>query len=251
MQTPALKLPYPRPTSLTDPFHDHSPEHCARLISTPDKQLTWHDLQCLLGPHLPAGTYEESAYFLPLAFDYILANDEHAHDLETSLIWFASEYSAQLQLDGVLDDARLTIECCLDHWTSEFVINHLFLDSAIENDRTRDYRDLVRNSETVMDATKDLVQFKAHEDLAVSFFVRLADNRSDPVKSAWFLECVRAYLSRDVCRPPRHPEIQQLLDNEQLGIEHSQIVRDKLPDYEPELTYWQNTFTLLGTIGSA
>jgi hypothetical protein len=50
MPASSLKLPYARPTTLSDPCHDFTPEHCAELIAKPDDQLTWHDFQCIKPP---------------------------------------------------------------------------------------------------------------------------------------------------------------------------------------------------------
>ena len=132
MSASELKLPYARPRSLTDPFCDHTPDHLASLLATPDRDLKWHDFQCLLGPFLPAGTYEESAYFLPLAFDDILTHDDDALDLVTSLVWFASEYASQLQRDNSLDAVRTKLKYCIDQWTGDFTILHFDHDAYRE-----------------------------------------------------------------------------------------------------------------------
>ena len=124
MSTSDLKLPHPRPRSLSNPFHYRTPDHLASVLATSDRDLKWHDFRCLLGPFSPAGTYEESAYFLPFAFDYILTHDEDALDLVTSLVWFASEYAPQLEHDGALDAVRAKLKQCLDHWTADFIIKH-------------------------------------------------------------------------------------------------------------------------------
>ena len=251
MSASELKLPYARPRSLTDPFCDHTPDHLASLLATPDRDLKWHDFQCLLGPFLPAGTYEESAYFLPLAFDYILTHDDDAFDLVTSLVWFASEYASQLQRDNSLDAVRTKLKYCIDQWTGDFTILHFDHDACREKGWRHNYFDYIRHSETVMEATNDLIRFKVHDDLAITFFGDIAAVDSDPVKSAWFLESARAHVSRDVRHPPRHPQIHQLLDDEALAIKHSTVVRDSLPSYDPAATYWRDTFTLLGTISHA
>lgn len=58
----------PRPQSLSDPFGDNSEFALNQVLSRPEEQLDWGDCQCLLGPHLPAETYEELLHFLPRAF---------------------------------------------------------------------------------------------------------------------------------------------------------------------------------------
>ncbi len=248
MSASEIRLPYLRPRSLSDPFHDHGPDHLAALISTPDQDLKWHDYQCILGPFLPAGTYEESAYFLPLAFDYVLKNDEDALDLVTSLVWFTSEYALQLKHDSALDAARTKLKQCFTQWTGDFVIRHFDRDACRGQGWGLSYFDYIRHSETVGEATNDLIRFETHGDLALAFFTDLAIAESDAVKSAWFLECARAHLSNDAYCPPEHVQIQQLLDDQELVSKHSAIVRRSLPTYDSDATYWRDTFTILGTI---
>jgi hypothetical protein len=242
-----LKLPYPRPQTLSDPFHDNTPDRLASLLGTDDDDLQWHDYQMLLGPFLPAGTYEESAYFLPLAFDYILSHDDQSADLIPSLVWFVSEYSPQLQRDRALDSARSRISDCLDQWTSRFIVMHDDGAACRKKGWNIRYRDHVPQSATVIEALNCLVRFKRHEDLAVSFFLDLANAESDPVKSAWFLEIARRHVSRDIDRPPRrHPVIRPLMDDVERANKHAVVVRQSLPGYREDATYWLDLFALLG-----
>lgn len=198
-----LNIPHPRPRSLSDPYRDHCPEHLALLLEKSDDELKWHDYQCLLGPCLPAGTYEESVYFLPLAIDYVLANKDEALDLVPSLVWFTSEYADQLSSDGALDAVRVKLQQCLDFWTNDFVVNHYDHDACRAKGWRRKYFDHVRNSEFLMKALGDLIRFKTHADLTYSFVAELAAAEFSPFKSAWFLELARAHASKDVYRPPK------------------------------------------------
>jgi len=237
-----IKLRYQRPRSLSDPFHDHTPDHLGALLSKSDRDLRWHDFQCVLGPFLPAGTYEESAYFLPLAFDYLLAHDDEALDLVTSLVWFASEYAPQLERDGALDAVREALRSCFGRWSGQFIIHH-FDQDACHAKGWGLYRDDVQHSETVMETANDLIRFRVHRDIAIAFFADLAAAESDPIKSAWFLESVRARLSNVVYRPPKHPDIRKLLDDDELAAKHAAVVRHTYPGFDPAATYWRDTFT--------
>ncbi|MEX0726465.1 MAG: hypothetical protein WD065_09375 [Planctomycetaceae bacterium] len=179
MPAPDLKLPYARPLSLSDPNHDFTIDHLKSILATPDCDLKWDDFQALLGPYLPAGTYEESAYFLPLTFDYILTHDDEALDLVTSLVWFSSEYARELQRDGALEAVRAKLQPCLDHWTTAFMINHIERENYVGKWNRR-YLDIVHNSSTLMSATNDLLEFKVHSDIASAFFADLAAADSAP-----------------------------------------------------------------------
>ncbi len=86
----------------------------AEILKTPDEKMTRCHYQDILGPFLPAGTYEEAAYFLSRAFDHIRSHDDDGLDLVTSLVWFISEYQKRLEADGVLAACRDLMESCFD-----------------------------------------------------------------------------------------------------------------------------------------
>ncbi|MFN0197455.1 MAG: hypothetical protein ACKVT0_11980 [Planctomycetaceae bacterium] len=242
---PRFVVPYPRPRSLSDPFFDYSPEHLSGLLATPDDKLQLNDFQSLLGT-LPAGTYEESAYFLPLAFDYLFDHDDDALHLITSLVWFASEYATNLCQDGVLDFVRSELKQILNVWTDKFTVIHFDADACREKGWGLQYDDYVEHSGAVIETTNDLDRCKVHDDLAISFYRDLAATEGDASKSAWFLECVRAHLEQKFSRPPKRPEIRQLLENTELVMQHATFVRQMLPGFNNEPTYWRDVFSLLG-----
>jgi hypothetical protein len=119
-----LKRKYGRPRALSDPFYDNTPASLRELLSRGDSELRWRDFKTLLGPHLPAGTYEEVAYFLPLAFDCISNDKTVALDLCSSVVWFCSKYEEQLTADKVVDAARGQLRGLLRQWTSQFNVTH-------------------------------------------------------------------------------------------------------------------------------
>lgn len=109
MVNPIFYVPYPRPKSLSDPFHDNFCSTLEQLLNTPDENLDSSDFRILLGPYLPPGTYEETCYFSPLAFQYILTHDDDDLGLITSLVWYCSEYVWRLRADKIVNDARSAI----------------------------------------------------------------------------------------------------------------------------------------------
>ena len=239
-----FKLPYRRPKTLTDPYHDYTPQTLNRLLATPDAKLDWSDLQKLLGPFLPAGTYEESAYFYPFAFDRVLKHDDEAFDLQASLIWFASEYWDQIKNDGAGESIRQNLADCLEQWTRSFSVVHYDDAQCREKGWDRNYFDLVWMSENVIEYLNDLIRFESHSDLAFTFVDSLSQPCGDPIKSAWFLELARAHVGRDVYRP-NNKQIQLTLDNEQLATEHSIIVTKQLESFSDTPTYWRDALSLL------
>jgi len=109
---------------LSDPFHDNTPAGLRDLLSKADSDLDRGDFRTLLGPHVPAGTYEEVVYFLPLAFDFIRTDPAVALDLCSSLVWFCSKYNRELSADKAVEAARRELLGLVHQWTSRFDVTH-------------------------------------------------------------------------------------------------------------------------------
>ena len=233
-----------RPHHLSDPFHDFTEEHLYEILDTRDDQLEWHHFQSLLGPFVPAGTYDEVIYFYPKAFSFVLENDEAATNLVTSLVWFASEFADRLANDGLLDVTRQNLTACFDHWTDNFNVIYFNRRRCKEKGWGIGYFDYVKHSEVICEGTCALVKFKTHSDLAESFVRSLANHSGNAMKAAWFLEYARS--RNDVYHPPRHTGIQGLLNDRHLLLEAANVVLEKMVDAERSPTYWEDTFRLLG-----
>ena len=79
---------YPRPAKLSDPCHDFSPEECAAILAVPDEKMGVLELRNIFQSYLPAGTYNECAYFIPLALRFLDNRGENASDLAADfLVW--------------------------------------------------------------------------------------------------------------------------------------------------------------------
>ncbi|MDZ4782973.1 MAG: hypothetical protein SGJ19_22235, partial [Planctomycetia bacterium] len=187
----SFTVPYSRPTALSDPYFDHSEEVCQRILATPDGELDWSDFQAILGPFLPAGTYEEAVYFLPMAFDYCLSNERDGIEVITSVIWFSSQFADRLKHDRVVDAARNAITDILLQATRNFRVVHLDRDACAKQGWGLQYEDIVLLSRHVCCAVEDLTRFARHYDLADWLVGRLAYHRDDVVRAAWFLELAR------------------------------------------------------------
>jgi hypothetical protein len=241
-----LSLPYKRPKKFSDPFHDFSEASLEELLATTDKEMSRIHYQQILGPHLPAGTYEESAYFLPQAFDRLLTHDDDALDLAPSLIWFSSEYAAQLGRDGALAACCERLRACLSQWTADFEVIHFDERGCRKKGWSLQYFDYVRLSESVAEAMCDLVRFAVHADLAMELVVRLAQPSASPVEAAWFLELARQHAADDVYRPPRLPEIKQILEDGDVARRCAEVVTRDLTTFGKFPTYWRDAFNWLG-----
>jgi hypothetical protein len=238
------KPPYPRPQKLSDPGYDFRPDSLRALLAVPDEKLEWHHYKDFLGPFLPAGTYEESVYFLPGAFKMLQEEQEHGLDLTTSVIWFASENAAQLEADGLLESCRNEITNCLQKWTQIFEVLHFDKDACMKKEWVISYFDYVRNVEEVCETLCDLDRFEKHGDLADEFLESLVQSTATPVQSAWFLELVRA--QEDVRPPPSRPFFLSLFANQEILIEKQLAVENFILKKTPSPTYWRDTFKAIG-----
>lgn len=239
---------YPRPLQLSDPHHDHPWHVTHAILAKPDAELTWVDFQTILGPFLPAGTYEESVYFLPLSLEYIVSNEAEALDLVTSIVWFVSECADRLAGDGLLEAARAQLSECFELWTGKFEVIHFDEAACKAKGWSLKYFDLVKNAEVVCDGMCALVEFVRHADLAENFFRSLADHGSDPVKAAWFLEMARSQT--DVFHPPHHAPVSALLADPRLIRSAAAVVKSSMVASEAFPTYWRDTLAAIGVTES-
>lgn len=233
----------PKPTKLSDPFHDfEGDDFLEAVLRKPEGKLDWSDYQSLLGPHLPAGTYHEVVYFLPGAFEHMMANPDSALDLTTPIVGFISNHTDELAKSWLLEAALDRVVQCLEFWTSAFHIIHFDQAACREKGWGRNHFDLVEHGETVCLMTEELHNFARHEDLAVGFYRSMAEFGSDVTKASWFLELSRCRF--DVYKPPNVPEIQSLLADRGYLESAAAVVLAHLDD-EPSPTYWQDTFEAL------
>ena len=239
-----FSVAYPRPSHLSDPHHDFSDDDTRAILAKPDTELAWNDFKNILGPYLPAGTYEESVYFLPLAIEYIVSHEDGALDLVTSIVWFISEYADRLAADNLLVGSRGQVAECFQLWTSHFDVIHFDHAGCRAKGWGLTYFDYVKNVEIVCEGTCDLVRFVRHTDLAEDFFRSLADHGSNPVRAAWFLEMSRSRT--DVYHPPEHEPIRRLLADEDMIRSAASVVQLSMVANERSPTYWRDTLAAVG-----
>jgi hypothetical protein len=249
MVSAPFHVPYPRPKSLSDPFHDNNSSTSStleQLLNTLDESLYSSDFRILLGPYLPAGTYEETCYFLPLAFRYVLAHDDDALGLITSLVWYCSEYVWRLRADKIVNDARSAIRGCFEHWTNHFNVIHFDSDACKAKGWELQHFDYVPNGEVIGQGLEDLVRFAWHLDLVVAF-IRGLSQSSDPVKQAWFLELLRCKICAEAYCPPDHPKIVPLFEDKVRIRALVTLVKETVVPIEKSPTYWPDSLALVET----
>jgi len=238
-----LKVRQARPYRLSDPFSDFTPADLKRLLAVPNDKMGWSELQQLFGPFLPAGTYDESVYFLPRALEHLITHERDALDLGTAVIWFCSEYAERLEADHYLLDVKGRLLACLKAWTRDFRVQHYDADACARKGWRRKYFDHVLNSEVVCQSLEDLVRFERHRDLALEFFHSLSGNLAQPLAASWFLELARA--RSDVYQPPNDPEVAGPLCDRSLLTRAAATVLEECVPTQASPTYWGDTFTLL------
>lgn len=243
MSSVSLHVRQPRPTSLSDPYGDFTEGILRDLLATPDDGMALPHFQNLFGPFLPAGTYEETVYFLPFAFAYILSHQEDALDLVTSLAWFVSEYGDELKSDGLFDGSREKFRECFAQWTRRFTVIHFDEGACRLKGWGLKYCDCVENIEVVCEGTCDLVRFGRHADIVTEFVESLARHNGDDVRAAWFLEYARSQC--DVYHPPDYPPILDILADRVVLESARAVVLAKRVNREPSPTYWRDTFAAL------
>ena len=112
---------YPRPAKFSDPGGDFSDDELKELIRKQDCELTEADLICIFQGALPAGVYHEVMYFLPIALQHIVKNQEN-DTLDHLLRWISYNQNA-LQADNCYDDLLNFFELLFVQWTSFFDLN--------------------------------------------------------------------------------------------------------------------------------
>ena len=95
---------FKRPRKLSDPGRDFNREDLEAILATDDRAMGFYEFACLFGEWLPAGTYDECAYFLPHCLAYLDREGRSPHG-ETDLVdhvlgWVKSNRQA-LKRDGL------------------------------------------------------------------------------------------------------------------------------------------------------
>lgn len=94
-------MKYRKPVRLSDPMSDFSQEELAGILSKNDMELDWRDFDCLFQGKLPAGTYEELRYYIPLACSYIEKQADACDFLEHFSVWIEGNCK-QLKEDDLI-----------------------------------------------------------------------------------------------------------------------------------------------------
>ncbi len=240
---PQIDVRRPRPTKLSDPGDDFTPDMLRDILATPDEEMGFAEYRNLLGPWLPAGTYDETIYFLPRALAFVADHEEDAFEITDSVVGYCYENAARLLQDGLLDAARGALGWLLRYWSREFSVQHYDRAACREKEWGLERFDLVKRSDLVRAWLEELVLFEPNADVAVEYVRELGRSRATPLQAAWFLELVRA--RGDVYGPWDHPTIQAMLADPDAQAAAARTVR-QAGMVEQAPTYWRDVFDSLG-----
>ncbi len=118
-----MKMKYEKPTRLSDPGGDFSPEELKKILSKDDADLDWADFDRLFFGKMPAGTYEEVRYYIPLVCIYIENRRDACNFFEHFSIWIEDNY-ARLKEDGLLDPVVSAFHALFRKATSSFDLEY-------------------------------------------------------------------------------------------------------------------------------
>lgn len=177
----------PRPDRLHNEGCCYSDEVVAEILRKADHDLICTDYRVIFAVSRCVGTFEEKIYFLPMAFRYVLSDDENGHECVSEIVHFISHEVEALRAERLLHSCRSAVRAWLDHWTRRFVV--ISSRSACERCGGHEYHH-VEDSDVLTGLLDDLLSCGAHACVAEEFIESLAC-ANNPTASAWFLEYAR------------------------------------------------------------
>ena len=116
-------MKFEKPKCLSDPGGDFSPEELNRILSKEDAELDWADFNRLFFGKMPAGTYEEVRYYIPLACAYIENQRDACDFFEHFSSWIEGNY-ARLKEDGFVNPIVCAFHALFRKATSSFDLEY-------------------------------------------------------------------------------------------------------------------------------
>ncbi len=181
-----IKLSYSRPVALSDPYQDFDPSELTQIINTPDTEVAWNELSCIFQAYLPAGAYEECAYFVPHALNFIEGDTDTAGDLATHFIWWIAENKSNLVNDGVYNSLLLFFQKLLAKKISLFELK--------ENKDGYLYPENCAWIEFIISSFNEYPVFNSLGD---EWLIELLGKVTTFAQAAWTLHFIRDYYQHD------------------------------------------------------
>ena len=168
---------YSRPKKLSDPGSDFAQEELETIIHKGDVNLRDTDLICIFQSLLPAGTYCESIYFMPLALTHICSADsDSASTLCNTLLWWISDQKDFLEKDKLYDRLLDFFESLFTEQMKMFTVLNAYPENC-------------NRVTTIFDSLNSY--YSCHGDLLLRKYV---DNLENYEQAAWLIFFLKEYL---------------------------------------------------------
>jgi len=245
---------YGRPARFSDPGRDFSASRLKQILQAPDATLSWSEFRDIFRVGIPAGTYEETVYFLPIALHEMRLKPRDGLEYMSGVCSFVADSVQRLEADSLLRPTMEAITDVFRAWTSRFVVTHYDAEACRKKGWTIDHQDIVENSQEVSELIADLWRYPAFPDLGDRLIEDLARPQGDEAKSAWFLEYARAALHdfatwpNDLNMVPTKTSrvIPRLVQDRKLLQEHYDRILPSIAAATQSPTYWQELGSALG-----
>lgn len=239
METIGLDIPFSKPGSLSDPGGDWElmEDKLNNIISKSEAELDWQDFHCLFQVGLPAGTYEESVYFLPHAFDYLAKDKDGSFEFMSDLFWFISENITRMEADSFAGEVKKALSDLLNVWVDNFNVEHFDKAACVARGWSVESFNMLSKIEHVAGWIEDLVRFKA---LAQWAYEQIAPWCLQTVRfedSAWCLALSKQQRLNLLIAPG---DFWNLLQDEERIIEHYELVMNNPKMKAVDRSYWDS-----------
>lgn len=230
---------YGRPSQLSDPHGDFGPQTLDPILAKADAALEWQDFRFIFQVGLPAATYEEGVYFIPLAFDFLRSKRPEAFEFTGDLIWFLAHHHKELQRDGLWAAVVAELESFLTGLAAAFEIRHFDAAASEAKGWNSPYRDYVVDSDLVLDLVDAMDKQPPLAETAAHFVKTLAAASPGSDQGRWYLEICRQFTGNEpALYPPWHEPLLALVTDRERQERHLTAVLDQEPTANP--SYWSD-----------
>lgn len=242
---PMFETPFRHPVLLSDPggdFYSETEQRKLRgIVDKSPRDLDWSDFRDIFQVGLPAGNFEECAFYFPWAIAYVRDQRDDAGEFMSNLVWWASDHHDELiAAERLIDRVRDAMKACLEHWTNFFEFEQ---SAEPTRNAIRFNPPSVKNSGTVCEFIDELCRFRTHADIAVDFLEAISAPTATPIQSAWYLEIVYQFTC-GFCRLATKSQLRKRAILTPLGDvarwhHHANVVRATIAKSHPSPDYWE------------
>jgi hypothetical protein len=185
-----MRVPYPKPATLSDPYNDwQGSESEIRKVVSADPEMLGRDAYWMIFyQNLPAATYPEGCFYVPYFLDfYSKGPDFGAPNLE-GFFWFIDHFCEDFERDRLLEPILDRIWLIFLERTKRFRIHRLSDEELEQHKMCESYREIVPGSQTVHELLDCFSSWKVFDPILSRLREHFLDS-SSPAKSFWFCEC--------------------------------------------------------------